>query len=98
LISDVRRQRRAVQVSKQGKAATLAELALDHVRLSAPVTHGRPADVYDEIEIELKPGGTTEDLFNFAELLRTRFALTPAKGSKFRRGLALLYGPELFAT
>ena len=97
LVSDVRRQRRAVQVSKQGKIATLAELALDHVRLSASGPHRRLVDTYDEIEIELKPSGTTEELFTFAELLRTRFALTPAKGGKFSRGLALLYGPELFA-
>jgi len=98
LISDVRRQRRGVQVSKQGKAMTFAELALDHVRLRAPGTHGQLADTYDEIEVELKPRGTTGDLFNFAELLRTRFALTPTAGSKFSRGLALLYGPTLFTT
>jgi inorganic triphosphatase YgiF len=85
-----------VQVSKQGKATTFAELALDHVRLSAPGAHSRPADIYDEVEIELQSSATTEDLFNFAELLRRRFALTPAKGGKFSRGLALLYGPEIF--
>jgi len=98
LISEVRRLRRLVQVSKHGKATTFAELALDHVRLRAPGTHGQPADTYDEIEIELKPSGTTGELCNFAELLRGRFALTPAAGSKFSRGLALLYGSELFAT
>jgi inorganic triphosphatase YgiF len=98
LISDVRRQRRAVRINKQGKTWTVAELALDHVRLSAPGPHRSLTDTYDEIEIELQPTGTTQDLLNFAELLRTRFALTPAQGSKFSRGLALLYGPKLFAT
>jgi triphosphatase len=97
LISDVRRQRRAVRVSRRGKISTFAELALDHVRLSAPGPHRRLTDTYDEIEIELKPAGTTQDLLDFAELLRTRFTLTPTRGSKFSRGLALLYGPELFA-
>lgn len=98
LVSDVQRQRRAVRVNKQGKTSTFAELALDHVHLSAPGSHRHLTDTYDEIEIELKPTGTTRDLLNFAELLRARFALTPAQGSKFSRGLALLYGPELFAT
>jgi inorganic triphosphatase YgiF len=98
LISDVRRQRRAVQVSKQGKALTFAELALDHVRLSAPELHRHPTDTYAEIEIELKSTGTVRDLRNFAELLQTCFALTPTQGSKFSRGLALLYGPEFLGT
>ncbi|HEV8717784.1 MAG TPA: CYTH domain-containing protein [Candidatus Binatia bacterium] len=98
LISDVRRQRRAVRVNQQGKTSTFAELALDHVRLSAPGPHRHRTDTYDEIEIELQPTGTTQDLLNFAKLLQTRFALTPTQGSKFSRGLALLYGPELFAT
>jgi triphosphatase len=95
LISNVRRQRRAVRVSRQGNAATFAELALDHVRLSAPGPYPHLTDTYDEIEIELQPTGTAQDLLDFAELLRTRFALTPAEGSKFSRGLALLYGPGL---
>jgi len=97
LISDVHRQRRAVRVSKQGKAATFAELALDHVRLSAPGSR-RLTDTYCEIEIELETGGTTPDLLAFADLLRVRFALTPAAGSKFSRGLALLYGPGFLGT
>jgi inorganic triphosphatase YgiF len=98
LISDVRRQRRAVQVSKQGKAATFAELALDHVCLSAPGSRRRLTDTYCEIEIELEASGTTLDLLAFAELLRVRFALTPTEGSKFSRGLALLYGPGFLGT
>ena len=97
LISDVRRQRRAVRVSRRGKTSTFAELALDHVRLSAPGPHRRQTDTYDEVEIELKPTGAARDLLDFAEMLRTRFALTPTRGSKFSRGLALLYGPAPFA-
>ncbi len=98
LISDVYRQRRAVQASKQGKAATFAELALDYVRLSAPGSRRRLTDTYCEIEIELEATGTTPDLLDFAELLRGRFALTPTEGSKFSRGLALLYGPGFLGT
>jgi inorganic triphosphatase YgiF len=98
LIADVHRQRRAVRVGKQGEASTFAELALDHVRLSAPGSRRRLTDTYCEIEIELEATGTTRDLLDFAELLRVRFALTPTEGSKFSRGLALLYGPGFLGT
>ena len=93
LISDVRRQRFAVLLAQRTKGSAFAELALDQVRLSAPGSGRRAATTYCEVEIELEPGGAVQDLRDFAALLRARFTLTPAAGSKFSRGLTLLYGP-----
>jgi inorganic triphosphatase YgiF len=98
LISDVRRQRRAVWVVGQSKAPAFAELALDQVRLSTSDVHRRTAETYYEIEVELEAGGTIADLRNFTELLQERFALTPSDGGKFHRGLALFYGPGLIGS
>ncbi len=98
LISDVRRQRFAVLLAQRIKDPAFAELALDQVRLSAPGSGRRAAITYCEVEIELEPGGAVQELCDFAELLRARFALTPVEDSKFSRGLALLYGPGLIGS
>ena len=98
LLSEVRRQRFAVRVGEQLKAPAFAELALDHVRLSAPSQRRAPAATYCEVEIELEVQGMEPQMLDFARLLSERFALAPAEGSKFSRGLALLYGPGLLGS
>ena len=92
LVSVVHRQRFAVYA--EGRTQACAELALDRVRLRSPQRGSRPVAIYCEIEIEQESGGTVQDLLHFAALLQKRFALTPAQGSKFSRGLSLLYGFE----
>jgi len=95
LISDTRRQRRSVRLATPGRSPAFAEMALDHVRLRAPGRSRSPTTPYGEVEIELESPALAQHLLAFATLLRKRFALTPTKGSKFSRGLSLLYGPEL---
>lgn len=98
LISDVRRQRFAVRVSGQAAARTIAELALDKVHLRAPGPRRRAIAAYCEVEIELESGGTVQEVVDCARLLKERFALTLAEGSKFSRGLTLLYGSGLIGS
>jgi triphosphatase len=90
VVSDVHRQRFAVYA--EGHPQACAELALDRVRLRSPQRGSRPVVTYYEVEIEQEASGTVQDLLHFASLLQERFALTPAQGSKFSRGLSLLYG------
>jgi len=97
LISDTRRQRRSVRVGKPGRSPAFAEVALDHVRLRAPGRSRSPATTYGEVEVELEAPDMAQHLLAFATLLRERFALTPTEGSKFSRGLSLLYGPGLIS-
>ncbi len=92
LVSDVYRRRFAVSLPKQNKPRTCAELALDWVRLCRPHARRQTLATYGEVEIELEPGGTVQEVQHVATLLQERFALTPATGSKFSRGLELLYG------
>jgi inorganic triphosphatase YgiF len=92
LISDVYRRRFAVSLQGQTESQACAELALDRVRLRHPQARRRTVATYSEVEIELEPGGTVQEVMQVATLLQERFALTPATGSKFSRGLRLLYG------
>lgn len=95
LVSDTRRQRRSVRVATPRRSPAFAEVALDHVRLRAPGRSRSPTTTYGEVEIELESPALARHLLAFATLLRQRFALTPTEGSKFSRGLSLLYGPGL---
>jgi inorganic triphosphatase YgiF len=95
LVSDTYRQRRSVRLATPDKSPAFAEMALDRVRLCAPGRSRSPATAYGEIEIELESPALARHLLAFATLLRQRFALTPTQGSKFSRGLSLLYGPGL---
>jgi triphosphatase len=95
LISDVDRRRFAVYRNGQPGTRAWAELSLDRVRLCGPTRGRPPVATYCEVEIELEQGGTVHDLRHFLGLLRKHFALTLAEGSKFSRGLTLLYGFDL---
>lgn len=92
LLSEVYRRRFTVSRQQDGKAQICAELALDRVRLCHPQARHPTLATYSEVEIELEAGGTVQEVQQIAALLQERFALTPATGSKFSRGLELLYG------
>ncbi|MBN1315042.1 MAG: CHAD domain-containing protein [Anaerolineales bacterium] len=62
-------------------ARVVAELSLDAVRFDSGVP-------FFELEVELRPDGTEKELEQIAETLKNQWALIPASGSKFERGLA----------
>jgi triphosphatase len=94
LITDI--ERRRFDVLAAGRTQAVAELALDRVTLRPP--RGRGVAVrYRELEIELREG-TRDDVDTLAQQLQHRFDLPPSGASKFARGLALFYGPELWDT
>ena len=96
LISDVTRRRLDVlPPATTAQTDSIAELALDRVRLRSPA---RPEAVvsYCEVEIELLHG-TRRDIAGIARVLRQRFDLQPSQESKFARGLSLMYGSERLA-
>lgn len=64
----------------------VAELSLDEVRA---VVGQRPAFYY-EVEVELRPDGTEEDLALLAATLRDEYGLEAESRSKFARGLETL--------
>ena len=64
----------------------LAEMSLDQVKLAAG---GRERE-YMELEIELRPAGTREELFSVLEALGRELSLVPSARSKFEEGLLLL--------
>jgi triphosphatase len=72
-------------------AAPALEIALDDVTLLAD---GRRSGAFQELEIELLPAGSPEDLARLARLLTERFPLTPQPLSKLARGLAFLEATE----
>jgi len=77
------RQTRTVRLVTLG-ARQVAELSLDDVR----VTAGNREQVYLEIEVELKPHGTEDDLSVIVACLRDEWQLKPEPLSKFERALA----------
>ncbi len=64
----------------------VAVLSLDHVRAAA----GERQQEYWELEIELLPAGSEDDLAAMVAALRQDGGLTPEPRSKFERGLALV--------
>src|SRR4029077_5157552 len=77
-----------ILVSGEGEQAReAAELSLDVVSLPR---NGHPRTTY-ELEIELLPGGTRDDLQAAAEAL-AGFQLAPQPQSKFARALAIVDG------
>jgi inorganic triphosphatase YgiF len=79
------RQTRTVRGITQG-ALRVAELSLDDVRMTA----GNREQVYLEMEVELKPHGTEDDLSAIVACLRDEWQLKPEPLSKFERALAFL--------
>jgi CHAD domain-containing protein len=65
---------------------TVAELSLDHVCICRGES---VALTFLELEAELAPDGTEDDLSRLAEALQGEWALVPESRSKFERGLAL---------
>lgn len=89
-------ERRLFDVVPVGRGASsrpspLAELALDHVRLCVPGARGAVLDEYAEVEIELRAGARA-DLRALGRRFVQEWGMTPAVGSKFSRGMALLRG------
>ncbi len=76
------RQKRTVR-SIERDAQPIAEMSLDRVRV--PV--GKQSLVWLELEIELKPVGTEQDLAALVSCLRNEWKLEPALASKFERAL-----------
>lgn len=66
----------------------VAELALDRVELKSEARK----QSYLELEVELKEGGTEEDLSVIADFLRQTFQLEPGSYSKFERALLFREG------
>ena len=91
LITDIHRRR--VDVLAAGEAdgdESLAELALDRVRLRSPQNPTADAAYY-EVEIE-QLRGQRQQVAELARQLQRQFKLAPSPDSKFARGLKLLYG------
>jgi inorganic triphosphatase YgiF len=80
----LRQTRSARRVMRHDR--TVAEWSLDQVRL----TVGEGERLYFELEIELAPGGTEEDLAAVVTCLKEEWGLVPESRSKFERGLNLL--------
>lgn len=74
-------QRRTRRVGLEGRA--VAELSLDVVAARA----GSRARRWYEVELELLPGGTEDDLVVLREALRDVWGLVPETRSKFERAL-----------
>ncbi len=83
-IFDLQQKRHRRPVLKVDKV--IAELSLDTVR---QVYSGHTQD-YVELEIELKPDGSEENLQTLSNCLQKAFNLTPQTISKFERGLAFV--------
>ena len=85
-------QRRRVRpVSRDG--APIGELSIDAVRLHLPGDVRRGVDAiarFDEVEFELAPGGSMDDLRAVAAALAAASGGRPARGGKVDRAVALL--------
>jgi inorganic triphosphatase YgiF len=66
----------------------LAELCLDEGHISA----GERSLPFRELEIELLPAGTEDNLQELITLLKEHFVLVPENRSKLEQGLALIEG------
>jgi CHAD domain-containing protein len=68
----------------------VSEMSLDRVRL---VAGGRERE-YMELEVELRPAGTREELFSILAAMRREVSLVPSARSKFEEGVLLLDGGD----
>ncbi len=80
----IRQQRQVRPVLKEQD--TIAEWSLDDVTIDS----GGDTRHYHELELELKPGGTTADLEHMTEFLGLVEGLTPQLESKFERAARML--------
>lgn len=79
------RQKRVVRLATRGERL-VAELSLDEVHLDAA---GRE-QVYFELEVELTPQGTEDDLSTVVTHLQSEWGLEPQPLSKFWRAMTLM--------
>ncbi len=77
------RQIRAKRTLMDGERR-VAEVSIDEVR----ATFGKRPSCYYELEVELGPEGTEDDLYRAAATLQEEHALTPEPRSKFERALS----------
>ena len=78
-------QTRIIRLVRKQKQV-IAELSLDDVLVNA----GGREQAYYELEVELTPQDSEEDLANIAAFLQKKWSLSPETLSKFERALALL--------
>ncbi len=82
------KQKRTISQVKAGERH-VAELSLDRVELKSE----NREKTYSELEVELKSGGTSEDLATISEYLLENYNLTESPFSKFER--AVLFAENL---
>lgn len=80
------RQTRVMRFIKSPKERTVAELCLDEVRFPK-YADGK---AYFELEVELLPEGTEQDLALIQNVLVNEWALVPESRSKFERALTMM--------
>jgi len=86
------RQTRIVRQMSQGERL-VAEWSLDEVHLGADDPDGNgKTQAYFELEVELAPQGTEDDLATVVTCLQDEWGLEPEPWSKFERALAFLEG------
>jgi CHAD domain-containing protein len=81
---DLHQVRTVRQVSRQDQP--IAELSLDQVRVAI----GDREQTYLELEVELQPAGSEEELAVIAACLQTEWRLHPEPRSKFERALNMV--------
>ena len=81
----VLRQTRMIRTVNQGERQ-VAELSLDEVHLAVK----EKKQTYFEMEVELSPHGTENDLTAIVNYLQSEWNLKPETRSKFERGLSFL--------
>lgn len=86
LLFELRQERTVREVTCGGRV--IAEMSLDHVSVSA----GGGRKELRELEIELRPDGSREELLAMMAALQKDASLVPSPRSKFEEGLLLLDG------
>ena len=81
---DLHQTRTVRTIARDGQP--VAELSLDDVHVKV----GEHEHIYQELEVELKPGGTEQELTALADCLQNEWGLRPEASSKFERALALI--------
>ncbi len=83
---------RTISYAIDDSGTTVAEIALDSVRHSAPGSP-RACAPYFEVEVELIDGPESV-VAEISDLLRSALPLQPARGTKFSRAMKDIYGRE----
>ncbi|HTP58344.1 MAG TPA: CYTH domain-containing protein, partial [Spirochaetia bacterium] len=86
VLFEVHQERLIREVTRGGRR--VAEMSLDMVKVLA----GGKEKEYLELEVELGPDGSREELLSLASVLQKDLTLDPSPRSKFEEGLLLLDG------